>query len=283
MSSLRSSAGMLTLATTLTASASPLFAGIVFEKSYEKAVRRAQKEHRAIMIDFRAEWCGWCHRLDKTTYRDDRVAEIVAESFVAVKVDTEGSQEEQRIATDYNVRDLPTIIFISPTGTMVHRVDGFQGPGQFPETLETARDLANRVMSYEASIEKNDDDALALFALGNHLFERALYAGAEKLLLRAIQSDSQSPMSYRKKARMDLAVIANAGRRYDEAETRLLEGLNLGPSAEYDPRLLYLQAINYLSWGRPAQARALLLKILDLHPGSPMASRAAKTLSSLNR
>ena len=281
LSSLRSSASLLTVATL---SASSLFAaGITFEKTYEKATRRAQKEHRALMIDFRADWCGWCHRLDKTTYRDERVVEIVGESFVAVKVDTEGSRDEVAIAARYDVRDLPTIVFTSPSGILVHRVDGFQGPGQFPSTLEIARTLAAKVMSYEESIEKNTDDALALFALGNHLFERALYDQSRDLLLRAIQSDSQSPLSYRKKARMDLAIIASAERRFEEAEARLREALAVGPSAEYDPRILFLLARNYINWNRPDAARALLQKILDHHPGSAVANRARETLQALNR
>ncbi len=281
MSSVKRSAGLLVLVAFL---APPLLAGgVPFEKSYEKALRRAKKEQRALMIDFRADWCSWCHRLDKTTYKDDRVAEIVAESFVAVKIDTEGSRAETAIAARYAVRDLPTIIFTSPSGVLVHRVDGFQGPGQFPATLELARSLAVKVMSYEDTLDKNADDALALFMLGSHLFERSLHEQSRELLQRAVQTDAQSPLSYRKKARIYLAIMASLERQFGEAETQLRQALAIGPSSEYDPRILYLLAKNYVHWNRPEAAKVILRRILVDHPGSAMANRARQQLHALNR
>lgn len=265
-------------------SAAPLFAGgVSWEKSFEKALRRAQKERKPIMIDFRAEWCGWCHRLDKTTYRDEKVERLVGEFFVAVKVDTEGSPSEREIASRYDVMSLPTILFVSPTGRVVHRLDGFQGPGQFPETLETARGFASKVMSYEEILERKADDALALFGLGSHLFERQLYEESREVLERAVQLDGTSPVSYRKRARMMVAIIASADRQFEEADSRLREALGLGLSSEYDPRILYVEAKNFIAWGRPGQARPILQRILVDHPASSIAERARETLQALNR
>lgn len=282
MSSLKPSAGLLTLATL---TAAPLFAGsgISFERDYERAVQRAQKENRPLMIDFRAEWCSWCHRLDKTTYKDPSVVELVKGTFIAVKVDTEGDGIEVGVTRRYDVRDLPTIVFVTPSGIPVHRVDGFQGPGQFPATLERARESAKTVMSYEDALKSEPDDPLALSALGSHLFERSLYAESKDMLDRARQIDRESPVAYRKRTRMLLAIMASADRQYEIAESYLRQGLLIGTSAEYDPKLLYLLARNYLNWNRPETAVEFLKQILVEHPRSAMASKARETLQAMSR
>ena len=108
---------------------------IKWEKNFDEALRKARRAGKPIIVDFWADWCGWCHRLDQTTYADPWVARK-AQDFVAAKVDTEGSRKERDVAVKYQVTSLPTIVFLSPTGRQLGRVNGFQGPGQFPRTLE---------------------------------------------------------------------------------------------------------------------------------------------------
>jgi thiol:disulfide interchange protein DsbD len=112
----------LLLATAPGESPAPPLVAIHWEKKFDEALKKARHAGKPLVVDFWAEWCGWCHRLDKTTYADPAVIRR-AQEFVAVKVNTEGSRRELQVSTKYGVRSLPTILFLSPQGHQLFRVD----------------------------------------------------------------------------------------------------------------------------------------------------------------
>jgi tetratricopeptide (TPR) repeat protein len=235
------------------------------------------------MIDFWAEWCGWCHRLDQTTYVDPRVLKL-GEDFVTVKVDVEGGGRQAALAERYDaVEKLPTILFVTPQGRVILRVNGFQGPGQFPATMEKARDIGGRVMAWEAAIEKDARDAQALMQLGVHLFEQELYTESRELLLRAARYDEKSPVPARKRTRMLIGIIQTYDKKYAEAEDALKQALALKPADELEPRLLFVLGRAYVNWGKQDKARSVMQQILAEYPGSPVSAKARDTLEALNR
>lgn len=265
-----------------TAAPSPHPPGIRWEKQFEEALRRAKSEGKPVMVDFWAEWCSWCHRLDQTTYVDRAVVKLSTD-FVAVKVDTEGGPRQTAVADRYDVDSLPTILFLSPGGHPILRISGYQGPGQFPETMETARQGAGRVMAWEAALDRDPHDPAALAALGGHLFDLDFEAESRTLLAQARGLDAKQPVLERKKTRLLLAALRKGEERYAEAEAILKEGLSLPPSPEYDPKLLYVLGKLYLATGRPDQARATFKQVITLHAGSPVADKARQTLVAMDK
>lgn len=47
------------------------------------------KTKKKIFVDVYTEWCGWCKRLDATTYKDPAVVKYINDNFYAVKLDAE--------------------------------------------------------------------------------------------------------------------------------------------------------------------------------------------------
>jgi thioredoxin-related protein len=253
---------------------------IKWEKNLDEALKKARRAGKPLVVDFWAEWCDWCHRLERTTYADPGVVRS-AQGFVAVRVDTEGSSKEQKAARRYQVTTLPTILFLSPEGHQLGRVNGFQGPGQFPRTLELVQRVARQVMSWEEALARNPDEPGALLALGTHLYEQEYPDQAREMLRRAVVNDLGQGVEERRRARMLLAIIEHVERNFAEAERLLKEALTLPPNPEDQPKLLFVLGRTQVSSGRQAEGMATFEVIIREFPQSPVAAKARETLSSL--
>lgn len=255
---------------------------IKWEKNFDEALKKARKAGKPVIVDFWADWCAWCHRLDKNTYADPWVARK-AQDFVAVKVNTEGSRKDVDVAVRYHVNSLPTVVFLSPEGRQLFRMNGYQGPGQFPRTLEGALQAARTVMSWEDALARDPDDPRALLALGSHLFDQEYFDESRELLQKAVSRDGEAGLDERRRARMLLAIIEHVIRNFGEAERLVKEALSLKPGPEDQPKLLFVLGRTYLSSGRQAEGVATFEVIVREYPQSPAAAKARESLVNLRQ
>ena len=95
----------------------------VFQQlSLAEALQQAKADDKLVMIDFYADWCGYCDKLDDTTWKDAKVQAWLRGHVVPIKIDVDA---EQDLAAKYQVRGLPTIVFLKPDGSEVERVGGY--------------------------------------------------------------------------------------------------------------------------------------------------------------
>ena len=57
--------------------------------SIEEALELNKTEQRKIFIDVYTGWCGWCKKMDATTFSNPTIAKILNEDYYAVKFDAE--------------------------------------------------------------------------------------------------------------------------------------------------------------------------------------------------
>lgn len=82
----------------------------------EELLLEAQKQQKPIMLDFYAEWCGACHELAAKTFSTEEFHEL-SKQFLLVKFDaTEDNEQIRAVLKKYDVKGLPTVIFINRNG-----------------------------------------------------------------------------------------------------------------------------------------------------------------------
>jgi thioredoxin-related protein len=61
--------------------------------TFEEAVELNKKNQKKIFIDVYTDWCGWCKKMDATTFTNPQIAKILNEEYYAVKFDAEQKED----------------------------------------------------------------------------------------------------------------------------------------------------------------------------------------------
>lgn len=112
-------------------------AEIEFKKdlSWTEVKKLSQKLKKPVMIDMYTSWCGYCKKMDKTTFRDSSVAAYANKNFIPYKVDAEKG-EGPSIARTYGVRGYPTIVYVDYNGQTLGVKPGYKSVPVFIQEMK---------------------------------------------------------------------------------------------------------------------------------------------------
>lgn len=82
----------------------------------DEAFAQAEREDKLILLDISAPWCHWCHVMDRTTYSDPGVIDMINDRFVPVRVDADKRPD---IQDRYLLGGWPTTAFLIPDGRIL--------------------------------------------------------------------------------------------------------------------------------------------------------------------
>jgi thioredoxin-related protein len=94
-------------------------------KQIADALVDAKKGGKHVLLQFGANWCGWCHRLHKLFDTDKRIAEELKSHYVVVLIDVnKGHNKEVDTKYEHPTRfGLPAIVILDSEGKQLTTQD----------------------------------------------------------------------------------------------------------------------------------------------------------------
>ncbi len=144
--------------------------------SWEEALQANQKNPKKIFVDVYTHWCGWCKKMDQSTFSDPEVISYMNENYHPVKLNAEMKQDvimgndtlefkktgrrgthELALKLMQGRASYPTVVFLDEKLQLISPLPGYRGPDQMKPILvffneehyKAQKDLNKFIKNYE--------------------------------------------------------------------------------------------------------------------------------------
>lgn len=101
-------------------------------RSFEDAQKLALASEKFILVDFWATWCGPCKKMDRESWSQPEVQELMT-NFIPLQIDIDSNQA---LAKQYSVLGIPYIFIMDGNGTVVYKSMSYKPKAEVIKLLE---------------------------------------------------------------------------------------------------------------------------------------------------
>ena len=113
---------------------------IQWENNLDLALNLASDSNKIVMIDFMAQWCPPCKKMDEETFSAEKVIKK-SDEFILVRIDVD---KQEKVANKYNGNarkyggmGIPNILFLDKEKNIIHRIVGFHDANQLIAVMDS--------------------------------------------------------------------------------------------------------------------------------------------------
>jgi len=133
-----------------------------FDGTLDAALAAAREQKKLVLIDCWADWCTYCHQMDREVWTDEHLARSLSTDVVALRAEVDifkgvGLDLQKR----YDIDGLPIVLVLDPSdGAEIVRLAGYSPA----ERVAAAIDRAWRELDPERADAVAGEDAASLLA-----------------------------------------------------------------------------------------------------------------------
>ncbi len=113
--------------------------------TWDEMIEKQKTEKRKVFVDLYTDWCGWCKKMDKTTFRNSVIVKNINEMYYPVKFNAEQRKDitfggktyryvgqgrrgyhELAAALTQNKLSFPTYVFLDEEFSLLQVIPGYQ-------------------------------------------------------------------------------------------------------------------------------------------------------------
>lgn len=122
--------------------------------SWDEAVNLNELEPKKLFVDVYTEWCGWCKKMDASTFSHPKIVEYINENYYSIKFDAEYKGDIELNGRVYKYVDsgkkgyhelakeilkgqmsYPTVVFMDENFLLIQPIKGFQDVKTFNQII----------------------------------------------------------------------------------------------------------------------------------------------------
>ena len=98
-------------------------------RDWDTGMAAAKKENKPVLVDFYADWCGYCKKFDKEAFADAGIKDKLAKDWIGIKINGEDKNgratidgkklTHPEVMQQYGIKGFPTILLFDKTGKAV--------------------------------------------------------------------------------------------------------------------------------------------------------------------
>ncbi len=143
--------------------------------TWEEAIELNEENPKKLFVDVYTDWCGWCKKMDKSTFQDEDIVKYMNDNFYPIKLNAEqkedivykghtfkfvpnGRRGYHELAASLldNRLSFPSFVALNEEQARITIIPGFMDANSLQPVLEFINDEKYSTMSYEEYLKERD-------------------------------------------------------------------------------------------------------------------------------